>query len=156
MLLNYLTSKYHRDIQDGWGALEIGNIEKAEHHFKHVLDQEDDPHMGVLDLVDAHNGQGACFLAHKDFFHATRWYREAKYLLDQHFKHAWPEELHWNSQEDRPVMRALIGLGHLAYHKGNTKYAKKCYSELLKKDPKDELGVKRYLHALEKGKEFPV
>lgn len=156
MLLSYLTSRYHRDIQDGWGALEIGNIEKAEQHFNYVLEHEDDSRMTVFDLIDAHNGRGACFLTHKDFFHATRWYREAKYLLDKHFHHVLPDTLHWNSEHDRPVMRTLIGLGHLAYHKGNKAFAKKCYNDLLKRDSKDELGVKRYLHALEKGEEFPV
>lgn len=156
MLLDYLSSKYKFHIQDGWGALEIGNSEKAEHHFKKVLEKEHDPKMTIFDLVDAHNGLGACFVAHKDFFHATRWYNEARYFLDEYFNHEWPLELSWDNPHDKPVMRTLIGLGHLAYHKKDVKNAKKWYSMLLERDAKDELGVKKYLNTLEKGKEFPA
>ncbi len=149
MLVDYLSTKYHTLIEEGWGAFEIGNLEKAESHFRDVLTHEDDPHISMFDLVEAHNGMGAVNFAHKDFFESHRWYKEAQYLLDDHYARKYPMHLHWHSVRDRPTMRMLVGLGHLAYSRGDTKRALEHYHQLLHADKGDELGVKKYINAIE-------
>lgn len=150
MLVNYLKTNYGHTIEQGWGAFETGNLQKAEECFKIVLQNEDDPRITVFDLAEAHNGMGAINLAHKDFFEAQRYHNEARYILDHHFKEGWPKELNWWDLHERSAMRTLIGLGHVARERGDFKEAKKYYSMLLKNDKEDELGVKKYLHEVEK------
>ncbi|MDP2656182.1 MAG: tetratricopeptide repeat protein [bacterium] len=155
MLLALLTTKYSHLIAEGWGAYEIGNFDRAEEHFREVLENEDDPQIGVLDVVEAHNGMGAVNLMHKDFFEATRWYREAKYLLDQYYEGGrWPKRLDWFKKEDRPAMRALIGLAHLHYRSGAMEKAKELYTQILRADKHDGLGAKQFLEAIEENKPF--
>ena len=156
MILDYLRSPYHRDIEKGWGAFESGNLEKAEKHFQRVLSNEDDPDMGLPDLIDAHNGVAAVARAHKDFFDAHRLYREAEYLISKYYpKGTMPAHLSWNHVDQRPVLRTMIGLAHTAYLQGKLKEAQKYYNVVLQKDPRDHLGMKRYLHALDTGEHFP-
>lgn len=155
MYIDYLTSKYKRTLDEGWGAVEVGNLEKAEEHFRFVLKHHADPHMTAHDLVDAHAGLGAISMVHKDFFEATRWYKEAYHLLTEEYKKTWPEHLTWRHPHDRAAMRTLIGLGHLAYHKGKKKEATDYYQKLLDADHKDELGVRQYAAALSAGDPFP-
>mgnify|MGYP001617731370 CR=1 FL=1 len=155
MLIDYLHSKYHREIEDGWGAFEIGNLGKAEVHFQNVLHHEDDPDMALPDRIDAHNGAATVARAHRDFFDAWRLYREAEYLISKQFSGNMPSHLSWHHVDQRPVLRTFIGLGHTAYLRKNVREAKKYYILVLQKDPRDELGMKRYLHALEKGEHFP-
>ena len=155
MLIDYLHSKYHRELEDGWGALEIGNLTKAERHFSNVLQSEDDPDMALLDLIDAHNGMAAVARGHKDFFDAHRLYKESEYLIGKLYKDRMPERLSWNDPRERPLLRTLIGLAHTAYVRKNTKEAERYYRRVIKRDPRDHLGVKRYMTALENGEPFP-
>lgn len=146
MLLDFLTSKYKHLLDDGWGAVETGNFEKAEEHFRAVLALHDDPHLTAFDLADAHNGLGAVSFHHKDFFEATRWYREAHHILEKRYEGEWPEKLSWRHPHDRPAMRVLIGLGNVyAHQKGKSVAAKKYYQQLLSADSNDELGVQELL-----------
>ncbi|MBI4599332.1 hypothetical protein HY732_00235 [Candidatus Uhrbacteria bacterium] len=154
MLLSYLRSKYNSDIEEGWGAFETGNLEKAEHHFQHVLDHERDPHMTVFDSIEAHNGLGAVSRAHKDFFDAWRWYKEAEHLLKEYYRHTWPATLSWSHPHDRPALRTLIGLGHTAYARGSTKIAQRYYTTVTEHDRKDELGIRAFLAAIAAGKNY--
>lgn len=155
MLVALLTSKYGHLIAEGWGAYEIGNYERAEEHFREVLQEEDDPKIGILDLVEAHNGMGAVNLVHKDFFEATRWYMEAKYLLDQHYEGGrWPKRFDWSKKEDRPAMRALIGLAHLYYRSGLPEKAKELYTQIIHADKHDGLGAKKFLEGIKDKKSF--
>ncbi|MDP2630204.1 MAG: hypothetical protein Q8P56_02230 [Candidatus Uhrbacteria bacterium] len=154
MLLSYLRSNYSHEIDEGWGAFEIGNHEMAEKHFRYVLQHEDDPHITVLDAVEAHNGLGAVSRAHKDFFDAWRWYKEAEYLLEQYYNRAWPGALSWSYPHDRPALRMLIGLGHTAYARGDTKTAQKYYKMIIDHDKKDELGIRHYMAGIARGKKF--
>lgn len=151
MLVDFLSTKYRNCIDEGWGALSIGNFKKAEEHFRDVLAHEHDPQMTIYDVAEAHNGIGAVNMAHKDFFEATRWYQEAYYLLNEHFGNAWPKRLAWASYHDRGAMRVLISLGQLAQKHGEFKKAKRYFTQLLQADHKDELGVKKYLDEIERG-----
>lgn len=155
MLIDYLHSKYHREIEEGWGAFEVGNVRKAEEHFTRVLHNEDDPDMALPDLIDAHNGVAAVARAHKDFFDAWRLYREAEYLITKHTHGKMPKRLSWSDPHERPVLRTLIGLAHTAFLRNNVPTAKKYYHLILSHDPKDRLGMKSYLLSLETGKHFP-
>ena len=154
MFASLLISKYGHIIAEGWGAYEVGNYERSEEHFQEVLNNEDDPKIGFFDLVEAHNGMGALSLAHKDFFDATRWYQESKYMLDQHFESRWPKRLDWAKKEDRPIMRTVIGLAHLYYRSSQQEKAKELYMQLLYADNHDGLGVRKYLEALDQKKKF--
>ncbi len=156
MILDYLHSKYHKDIEDGWGAFELENIKKAEKHFRFVLEHEDDPEASVVDIIEAHNGMGAVSRSHKDFFDAWRWYKEAEYLLDEYYKKTGglPKRLKWNHPHDRPALRTFVGLGHTAYARADKKNARRYYHMILERDIKDELGVHEYMEALEHGKHF--
>lgn len=154
MIVNYLTTHYKKLIDQGWGAFEIGNSEKAEEYFKTVLEHEDDPHMHAYEAIEAHNGMAAVSMSHKDLFEAARWYMEAKYLLDKQYHTKWPDELDWNHQYERAAMRTLMGLGHVEYQKGNMDKARKWYERLTRTDGQDELGAARYLTALKEGKSF--
>ena len=154
MIGNYLTTHYKKLIDQGWGAFEVGNIEKAEKLFRNVLEYEDDPHMHAYEAVEAHNGMAAVSMQHKDLFDTARWYMEAKYLLDSHYHEKWPKELDWNHPYERTAMRTLMGLGYVEYQKGNTAKAKKWYERLLHTDGQDELGVSRYIAAIKEGKKF--
>ncbi|MBI4252746.1 hypothetical protein HY623_01015 [Candidatus Uhrbacteria bacterium] len=154
MLLDYLHSKYHREIEDGWGALEIGNTRKAEEHFKKVLEHEDDPSMALSDLIDAHNGLAATAREHRDFFDAWRLYREAEYLIAKEFSPL-PPHLSWSDPRERPVLRTLVGLAHTSFLRNNVETARRYYREVLARDPKDHLGMSRYVAALEAGETFP-
>ncbi|MBI4239458.1 tetratricopeptide repeat protein [Candidatus Uhrbacteria bacterium] len=154
MLLDYLSTKYHSMLEQGWGAFEMGNLEKAERHFKDVLEHEDDPHISMYDLAEAHNGMGAVNFAHKDFFDAHRWYKESQYLLDHHYDKHYPVHMHWHNLRDRPAMRMLMGLGHLAYQRGDTSRALHYYKTLLHADSSDELGVKKFICAIESDADF--
>ncbi len=94
MLLSYLRSKYSHDIDEGWGAFEIGNHEKAEKHFRYVLSNEDDPRITVFDAVEAHNGLGAVSRAHKDFLmHGGGIRRQSIYWISIMIVHG-PELFH--------------------------------------------------------------
>ena len=149
MLLDFLTSKYKHLVDEGWGAFEAGNHSRAEEHFRAVLAVHDDRHMTVFDLADAHNGLGAIHLFHKDFFEATRWYKEAHHLLSEHYGETWPEKLSWHNPHDRPPMRTLMGLGNVCAHNPKKKKeAEKFYRQLLAADPNDELGAKGLLEKL--------
>ena len=118
MYVDYLTSKYKKSIDDGWGAFEIGNLAKAEEHFRHILQHHADPHMTHADLVEgAQRSRGAISINHKDFFEANRWYKEAYHLLNEWYSKGWPTHLSWRHPHDRAAMRTLIGLGHLAFPK---------------------------------------
>lgn len=154
MLVNYLTTRYGKLIDQGWGAYEVGNFEKAEELFRNVLDHEDDPHIHDFEVIEAHNGIAAINLHHKDMFEASRWYKEAYYLLDTHFHTHWPKELDWKTPHERAAMRALIGLGHVAYFKGDLAKAQQWYERLLHSDKQDELGVTHYLEAIKNKKKF--
>ncbi len=154
MLVNYLSTQYKKLIDQGWGAFEVGNMEKAEECFRAVLEHEDDPHMHASEAVEAHNGMAQVNMRHKDLFETARWYTEAKYLLDTHYHHDWPKELDWNHPYERAAMRTLIGLGHVEYQKGITKKALHWYEQLFHSDRQDELGVKRYIQAIKDGKKF--
>ncbi|MDO8490149.1 MAG: hypothetical protein Q7S47_01905 [bacterium] len=158
MLVDFLTSKYQRHLDEAWGAFEVGNLEKAEQHFRFVLKHHEDPHMTPMDGVDAHAGIGAINVAHKDFFEATRWYKEAYHMLEKHYGDVadggWPKRMQWHHPVDRPTMRTLMGLGHLAYHAKRLKNAEKFYSHLLDCNPKDELGAKRYLAGIKEKETF--
>lgn len=154
MLVNYLTTHYKKLLDQGWGAYEMGNMEKAEQYFREILDHEHDPHMHAHEAVEAHNGMAALSMNHKDFFEAARWYMEAKYLLDAHYQHSWPNELDWNHPYERAGMRTLMGLGHVEYQRGNVAKAKKWYEQLLHSDGQDELGVARYIAAIKEKKKF--
>ena len=154
MMISYLRTKYSTEIDEGLGALEAGNIHKAESHFKRVLEHEDDPHMTISDSIEAHNGMGAAARAHSDFFDAWRWYKEAEYLLDCQYQNKWPARLHWSQPHDRPALRTLIGLGHTAFARDDTKTARKYYKTLIDHDRKDELGIRAMMAALAAGKHF--
>lgn len=154
MFAALLITKYGHLIAEGWGAYEVGNYERAEEHFQDVLNNEDDPKIGFFDIIEAHNGMGAVSLAHKDFFDATRWYQESKYLLDQHFEGRWPKRLDWAKKEDRPMMRALVGLAHLHYRSNHPEKAKELYTQLMHADKHDGLGAKKYLEGIEHKKKF--
>lgn len=156
MILDYLHSKFHREIEDGWGAFEVGNLKRAEKHFRFVLEHEDDPDASLVDVIEAHNGIGAVSRAHNDFFDAWRWYKEAEYLLDEYYKKegGLPKRLKWDYAHDRPALRTFIGLGHTAYARVDTKNARRYYQMILDRDIKDELGVQEYVDALEQGKHF--
>lgn len=154
MLLDYLHSKYHREIEDGWGALEVGNTKKAEEHFKKVLEREDDPQMALPDLIDAHNGLAAVAREHRDFFDAHRLYREAEYLIGKESP-SLPAHLSWSDPWERSVLRTLVGLAHTSFLRNNVKTARRYYLSVLAHDSKDHLGMKRYLAALEAGSGFP-
>lgn len=154
MLVNYLSTHYKKLIDQGWGAFEVGNMEKAENCFRQVLEHEDDPHIHAFEVIDAHNGMAAVNLNHRDMFEAARWYNEAKYLLDVHYHHAWPKELDWNHSYERASMRTLMGLGHVEYQKDNAKKALHWYEQLLHSDKQDELGVRRYIEAIKADKKF--
>ncbi|MDO8571048.1 MAG: hypothetical protein Q7R79_00025 [bacterium] len=150
MITNYLKTHYGHIVDQGWGAFETGNLQKAEEYFRAILQNEEDPKVSIFELVEAHNGMGAISLEHKDLFEAQRYYNEARYILDHYFKNAWPKELDWYDLHERAAMRAIIGLGHVAKDRGDFKEAKKYYSLLLKWDKEDELGVKKYLNEIEK------
>ncbi len=150
MLVNYLKTHFGHLVEQGWGAFETSNLQKAEEYFLEILKHEDDPRMGVFELVEAHNGMGAVSFEHKDFFEAQRYYNEARYILDHFFKGEWPKELDWWDLHHRAAMRTLIGLGHVAKGRGDMREAKKFYSFLLKRDSEDELGVKQHLAVVEK------
>ncbi len=154
MLVNYLTTHYKKLIDQGWGAFEMGNMEKSEECFRAVLEHEGDPHLHAFEAIEAHNGMAAVSMGHKDLFEAARWYTEAKYLLDKHYHQKWPKELDWNHPYERATMRMLMGLGHVEYQKDNTAKALKWYEKLLHTDGQDELGVTRYITALKAGKKF--
>lgn len=132
----------------------MGNSEKAEEYFKAVLEHEDDPHMHAYEAIEAHNGMAAVSLNHKDLFEASRWYAEAKYLLDRHYHEHWPAELDWNHPYERAAMRTLMGLGHVEYQKGNKDKARKWYERLTRTDGQDELGAMRYIAALKEKRKF--
>lgn len=155
MMLDYLRSKYHHELEDGWGAFEIGNLQKAEQHFTRVLQHEDDPNVALPDLIDAHNGMAAVARQHKDFFDAWRLYREAEYLTGKQYRGGIPRQLSWSCPHERPVLRTLIGLAHTAFLRNNSAVAKKYYCRVLAHDQKDHLGMKKYIVALEEGKHFP-
>ena len=152
--LALITNKYTHELFEGWGAFETKNFVQAEKHFSEVLEHEDDASLIAHDLIDAHDGMGAISLEHRDFFEATRWYQEAKYLLDQAYKGVWPQHLDWSRADDRPAMRCLVGLGHISYLKGDTKKALKYYDMLIAADKHDGLGIKRYTEGLSEGKHF--
>ncbi len=154
MLLNYLKTKYDRELEEGWAAFEIGNITKAEEHFREILKNEGSPQNSVYCSIEAHAGLGATNLRHKDLFEANRWYIEAYYLLDKLYQTKWPNRLEWKKLEDRPALRTLIGLAHLAYIKKDHIRARSFYNRLLKLDHRDELGVRRFLNALDSGIAF--
>lgn len=158
MLLSYLRTKYSKAIDEGLGAFEAGNLQKAEEHFRFIITHEDDPHMTVFDSVEAHNGLGAVSRAHKDFFDAWRWYKEAEHLLKEYYRdarhHEWPATLSWWYPHDRPALRTLIGLGHTAYARGRTKSAQNYYTLIVNHDKKDELGIRQYMAAIAAGKKF--
>ncbi len=151
MLLSYLKTKYREQLEEGWAAFEIGNFQKAEQHFRTVVAYEDDPLNSPLVAIEAHAGLGAVNLHHKDLFEAHRWYAESHHLLDRYYEGTWPSRLNWKKLEDHPAMRTLIGLGHLAYEKKDLIRARSHYNRLLKLDPRDELGVKYFLDALDSG-----
>jgi tetratricopeptide (TPR) repeat protein len=151
MLVDFLSTKYRNSIDEGWGAFSIGNVKKAEEHFRDVLSHEQDPQMTIYDIVEAHNGIGAVNMAHKDFFEAARWYQESCYLLNEHFHNGWPKRLSWASYHDRGAMRVLVSLGQLAQKHGEFKKAKRYFCQLLSADSKDELGVKKYIDEIDKG-----
>lgn len=148
MLVDFLTSKYHRTLEDAWGAFEIGNLEKAEKQFEKVIRHHADPHMTPFDLADAHAGLGSVSMAHTDFFGATRWYKEAHHLLDRAYENNWPKKLQWHHLQDRPALRILIGLGQVSAYMGKKSAAKTYYEHVLLHDRKDELGVRRLLEEL--------
>lgn len=155
MLIDYLHSKYHCELENGWGALEAGNLKKAEQHFLYVLEQEDDSNMAAPDRIDAHNGAAAVARAHSDFFDAWRLYREAEYLLHKWHANVLPDRLSWSDSEERVVLRTLIGLAHTAFLRNNVPTAKKYYEMVRSRDPKDNLGMKRYLEALQNNEKCP-
>ena len=150
MIIDFLTTKYRSEIDEGWGAFSLGNYKKAEGHFRNVLAHEEDSHMTLFDVVEAHNGIGAVNMAHKDFFEATRWFQEAYYLLNEFYKGEWPKTLSWASYHDRGAMRTLISLGKIAQEHKEFKKAKRFYSQLIHADKKDELGVTTFLKECEK------
>lgn len=154
MLLSYLKTKYREHLEEGWAAFEIGNLQKAEQHFRQVVVHEDDLENSPLMAIEAHAGLGAVNLRHKDLFEAHRWYAESYHLLDRYYATKWPSRLNWKKFDDRPAMRTLIGLGHLAYEKKDFIRARAYYNRLLKLDPRDELGVKYFLDALDSGISF--
>ncbi len=149
MLLNYLKTKYGEHNEEGWAAFEIGNLAKAEEHFRAVVKDEDNPRNSIYCSIEAHAGLGAVNLRHRDLFEANRWYMEAYYLLDRLYDKKWPSKLHWKRVQDRPALRTLVGLAHLAYLKKDTIRARSLYNRLLKIDSRDELGVRRFLDALD-------
>ena len=154
MLLSYLRSKYSPDIEQGWGAFELGNLKKAEKHFQNVLAHTHDPHFTIFDSIEAHNGLGAISRAHKDFFDAWRWYKEAEHLLKIYYRNEWPPVLSWSHPHDRPALRTLVGLGHTAYARGDTKTARSYYAIVTNHDKKDELGIRTFMASLAAGKKF--
>ena len=79
---------------------------------------------------------------------------ESYYLLDQLYHGIWPSRLEWKKLEDRGALRTLIGLAHLAYLKKDTIRARLLYNRLLKLDHRDELGVRRFLDAIDSGIPF--
>lgn len=149
MLLNYLKTKCFEEIEEGWAAYEMGNLAKAEKHFRSVVIHEDDPKNSIHCAIEAHAGLGVINLRHRDLFESNRWYMEAYYLLDQQYTGKWPKRLDWKRIEDRPALRTLIGLAHLAYVKKDTIRARSLYNRVLKLDRRDELGVRAFLNALD-------
>ncbi|MBI4272931.1 hypothetical protein HY621_03710 [Candidatus Uhrbacteria bacterium] len=154
MLLNYLKTKYGQELEEGWAAFEIGNIAKAEEHFRAIIQNEDNPQNSANCCIEAHAGLGATNLKHRDLFEANRWYMEAYYLLDQLYHGTWPSRLEWKKLEDRGALRTLIGLAHLAYVRKDHIRARSLYNRLLKLDHRDELGVRRFLDSLDSGIPF--
>lgn len=151
----YLTCPTTEEIYDGFGALEFGNLTKAETHFKNVLEsQGGSTCLDMLDLIEAHNGMGAVSLAHRDLMDAKRWYHEGKFLLEKMYEHGWPKKLSWANAADRPAIRNLFGHANVHYASGETAKAKQYYEQLLHADYRDELGIKKYLAAITAGKHY--
>jgi tetratricopeptide (TPR) repeat protein len=154
MLLDFLSTYFRREVDEGWGALEMGAFRKAEEHFRNVIESVHDPRITVFDLAEAHNGMGALNALHSDWSEADRWYHEAFHILDEHFHHDFPERLHWWNYHERSLMRVLMALGHTAYRKKNAARAREYYEMLRSADPQDELGAGAFLRALESGQTF--
>jgi|GEM_PF-1046028 len=154
MLLDYLKTKYRELLDEGWAAYEMGNLRKAEEHFSQIIANEDDPDNSPGTILEAHAAMGIMNLRHRDLFEANRWLQECMYILERRYPSGLPKKLDWRRLEDRAIMRALIGLGHLAYEKKDNDRAKSYYEKLVKADKRDELGIRRYLEALEQGIPF--
>lgn len=154
MLLDYLKTKYREMLDEGWAAYEMGNLRKAEEHFSQIIANEDDPDNTDATILEAHAALGIMNLRHRDLFEANRWLQECMYIIERRYPEGMPKTLDWKRLDDRAVMRALIGLGHLSYEKHDLDRARSYYETLVKADKRDELGMRRYLDAIEQGIPF--
>lgn len=154
MMLDYLKTTYRELLDEGWAAYEMGNLRKAEEHFSKIVANEDDPGNTPATILEAHAALGIMNLRHRDLFEANRWFQECMYILNLRFPEGLPRSLTWKRQDDRAIMRALIGLGHLAYEKHDLDRARSYYEKLVKADRRDELGIRRFLDAIEQGISF--
>jgi len=129
-------------VQDGWDALSDDEVQRAEACFEEALELDDL-------LADAHEGLAEVAIHRDDLETAETHYRRAYELARESLGTEAPGAFHWWGQlHTRSYMRAREGLAWVYWSTGRYTDAIDEYEALLRRNPKDNQGVRYVLAPL--------
>ncbi|MEK9152745.1 MAG: tetratricopeptide repeat protein [Patescibacteria group bacterium] len=130
-------------ISDARAALNRGELGVAEKLFSLAAENSAAP--------DAWNGLGAIRFEQGNLEESARCFEKAKAMALESHGGVVPKRLEWNP-ENKPLLRALQGIGLNLFRAGRTAEARKSFQELLKINPEDNQGAQNLLDDLDAGK----
>lgn len=106
----------------------------------------------VLDesYIEALNELGLIYFD-RDLEKSKEYYKKSFELSKKELGGNWPEKLEWSIWENRPYMRAIQGLGLIAWREHEIEEAKRFFNLLIKMNPWDNQGIRYCLAAIYKG-----
>jgi Flp pilus assembly protein TadD len=139
-----MSAEYLELVASGRESIKAGEPEKAEAAFRNAIDlSPQEP--------DAWNGLGALAFERGDLDESLASFEHAKSLA---VTGAMPASASWSDPEDKPLLRAIHGIGLNLFRSGDLAGAKEQFALLLRLNPSDEQGAAMQLDSIAK-KEKP-
>jgi tetratricopeptide (TPR) repeat protein len=122
-------------VFSAWEALQKGFIPQALNDAKQALNI-------WKDCGDAYNIMAAIALDKKDFSEASRLFETARKKIEKILiRDKVTKKDYWSNPKANSLFKTMYGLGLVSYLQGNLEGSLKEFSELLKLDPNDRMGV---------------
>ena len=128
-------------IIKGREAINAGDVDSAATHFRRAA--ETDP-----EEPDAWNGLAAVAFERGDLEESVRNFSHAKELSVLRLGGKMPESVPWSNERNKPLLRAIHGIGLNKFRVGDLSAARQSFELLLRLNPTDEQGAGTLLDAI--------
>lgn len=128
-------------IIKGREAINAGDVDSAATHFHRAA--EADP-----EEPDAWNGLAAVAFERGDLEESIRNFSRAKELSVRRLGGKMPESASWSDERNKPLLRAIQGIGLNRFRTGDLSAARQAFESLLLLNPTDEQGAGTMLDAI--------